>query len=254
MKYSLVIDLGNTSVKYYVFAGEKFVCQAKIIIDDKSFLHTKSTLSKMLDEHKLNLSDFDDAILFSVVPSLNKIIQRFISSVFRLKAKVFDIKEVKELPVGVPKEIGSDLLADICGGALFYGCPVLIADLGTVTKFIFVGDKKELVGCSFMPGMDASLKSMTRQTELLPKLRIGKPESEIGIDTIGCMKSGVYYSTLSTLKHYKVFAEKKYPNVKTIVTGGYSEVIKDDLGGAIYDPLLTAKGMNEIRLALKKGF
>ena len=253
MKHSLVIDLGNTSVKYAVFAGEKFVCQAKIVIDDKSFLKTKSILQEMLVKNNLKAADFEDAILFSVVPSLNKTIQKFVSSVLKLKLKIFDIKEVAKLPEGVPLETGSDLLADICGGERFYGCPILIADLGTVTKFILIGENKELVGCSFMPGMDASLKSMTKQTELLPKLRIEKPEQPIGRNTIECMKSGVYYSTVSSLKHFIDVAKKQFKHVKTVVTGGYSEVIKEDIGDAIYDPLLTVKGMNEICLILKKG-
>lgn len=253
MKYSLVIDLGNTSVKYAVFAGDKYVCSTKIVIEDKSFSKTKSTLQEMLSKSNLQGADFEDAMLFSVVPDLNKTIQKFISSVFKLKTKVFDINEVKKLPEGVPMETGSDLLADIYGGDHFYGCPVLIADLGTVTKFIFMGEKKELVGCSFMPGMDASLKSMTKQTALLPKLRIEKPEHEIGRNTIECMKSGVYYSTVASLKHFMEVAKKQYPKTQTVVTGGYSDVIKEDLKDAIYDPLLTLKGMNEIRLVLKKG-
>ena len=253
MKHSLVIDLGNTSVKYAVFAGEKFICQTKIVIDDKSFLKTKTTLIEMLKENKLEASDFEDAILFSVVPSLNKTIQKFVLSVFKLKTYIFDINDAKKLPEGVPNEIGSDLLADICGAENFYSAPILIADLGTVTKFIFIGEKKELVGCSFMPGMDASLKSMTKQTELLPKLRIEKPEQAIGRNTIECMKSGVYHSTVASLKHFMNVAKEKYPSIKTVVTGGYSEVIKEDIGEAIYDPLLTLKGMNEIRLILKKG-
>ena len=253
MKYSLVIDLGNTSVKYAVFAGEKYICQTKIIIDDKSFLKTKNRLSEMLVNNKLEASDFSDAILFSVVPSLNKTISKFVSSVFKLKPKVFDAKVAKKLPEGVPLETGSDLLADMCGGEHFYGFPLLVVDLGTVTKFIFIGEKKELVGCSFMPGMDGSLKSMTKQTALLPHLRIEKPEQEIGRNTIECMKSGVYYSTIASLEHFKKVAQESYPNIKTVVTGGYSEVIKDDLGDAIYDPLLTLKGMNEIRLILQKG-
>ena len=253
MKHSLVIDLGNTSVKYAVFADKKFICQAKIVIEDKSFLKTKSILSKMLSENNLLASDFEDAILFSVVPSLNKNIQKFVSSIFKLKLKIFDIDEVQKLPEGVPLETGSDLLADICGGERFYGSPLLIADLGTVTKFILIGENKELVGCSFMPGMDASLKSMTKQTALLPKLRIEKPEQLIGRNTIECMKSGVYYSTVASLKHFVDAAKKQYKDIKVVVTGGYSEVIKEDIGDSIYDPLLTLKGMNEIRLILKKG-
>ena len=253
MKHSLVIDLGNTSVKYAVFAGENYTCSTKIIIEDKSFLKTKSILQEMLVKNNLGASDFEDAILFSVVPNLNKTIQKFVHSVFKLKTKLFDINEVKKLPDGVPLETGSDLLADICGGERFYGCPLLVADLGTVTKFIFVGEKKELVGCSFMPGMDASLKSMTKQTALLPKLRIEKPKEAIGRNTIECMKSGVYYSTVAALKHFIEVAKEKYPNTKTVVTGGYSDVIKEDLGDAIHDPLLTLKGMNQIRLVLKKG-
>ena len=253
MKYSLVIDLGNTSVKYAVFAGENFVCQTKIIIEDKSFFKTKTHLNKMLKENKLDASDFEDAILFSVVPSLNKTIQKFVCSVFKLKTKIFDIHEVRKLPEGVPFETGSDLLADICAGHHFYGCPLLIADLGTVTKFILIGDKKELVGCAFMPGMDASLKSMTKQTELLPKLRIEKPKEAIGRNTAECMNAGVYHSTVASLEHFMKVAKKMYPTIKTVVTGGYSEVIKEDLNDAIYDPLLTVKGMNEINIILKKG-
>ena len=252
MKHSLIIDLGNTSVKYAVFAGEKFVCQTKIIIDEFDFLKSKVLLRKMLSENKLSPEDFMDAILFSVVPSLNKTISRIVRAVFKLNLNVFQLKQIKQLPVGVPEDIGHDLLADMVGGIELYGSPLMIADLGTVTKFIFINKDKELAGCTFMPGMDASLKSMTRDTELLPKLRIEKPEHDIGLDTIGCMKSGVYHSTIAAFNSFANLAKEKYGDVKTVLTGGYAEVVRDDIKSDIYDPLLTVKGINQIRLHMKK--
>ena len=252
MKHSLIIDLGNTSVKYAVFAGEKFVCQTKIIIDEFDFLKSKALLRKMLSENKLSPEDFMDAILFSVVPSLNKTISRVVRSVFKLNLKVFELKQIEKLPVGVPEDIGHDLLADMAGGIDLYGAPLMIADLGTVSKFIFINKDKELAGCTFMPGMDASLKSMTRDTELLPKLRIEKPEHDIGLDTIGCMKSGVYHSTVATFDSFAKLAKEKFGNVKTVLTGGYAEVVRDDINCDVYDPLLTVKGINQIRIHMKK--
>lgn len=252
MKHSLIIDLGNTSVKYAVFAGENFVCQSKIIIDQFDFLKSKSLLKKMLNENKLSVEDFENAILFSVVPSLNKTISRIVRSVFKLNLKVFELKQIEKLPVGVPEDIGHDLLADMAGGIDLYGAPLMIADLGTVSKFIFINKDKELAGCTFMPGMDASLKSMTRDTELLPKLRIEKPEHDIGLDTIGCMKSGVYHSTVATFDSFAKLAKEKFGNVKTILTGGYAEVVHDDIKCDVYDPLLTVKGINQIRIHMKK--
>lgn len=251
MKYSLVIDLGNTSIKYAVFVEKKFVCQSKIIIDELNFLRTKSALKKMLEENKLNAFDFEDAILFSVVPSLNKTVSRIVRSVFKLNLNIFHLKSVKNLPVGVPEDIGHDLLADIAGGIDLYGSPLMIADLGTVSKFIFIGKDKELAGCAFMPGMDASLKSMTRDTELLPKLRIDKPENDIGLNTVGCMKSGVYHSTIAAFEHFAKVAKEKFGNVKTVLTGGYSEVVHEDVKADVYDPLLTVKGINQIRIYSK---
>ena len=253
MKYSLVVDLGNTSIKYAVFAGEKFVCQTKMIIHNFSIKEAKILINKMLNENKIVSSEFEDAILFSVAPSLNKSIQRIVASIFNLKLNIFSINDLKQLPQGVPPEIGADLLADIIGGICFYKHPLLIVDLGTVTKFIFIGKDAQLDGCSFMPGMDSSLKTMTHQTELLPELRIEKPKQRIGKNTLGCMKSGVYYSTVAALDHFKNVANEEYGSHETIITGGYAEVIKDEINDSKYDELLTLKGMNKIRLDIKEG-
>lgn len=252
MKHSLVVDLGNTCVKYAVFQHDKFIKQCKIPINEFDFFKSRRTLRLMLKEANLEPSDFEEGILFSVVPSLDSNIKRIVRSVFKLRLKSFHLRHLKELPAGVPEEIGPDLLADIIGGISLYETPLMIADLGTVTKFIFIDKDKKLVGCSFMPGMDASLNAMNRDTELLPSSRFEKPSSPIGFNTIDCMKSGVYYSTIAAFKDFANIAKEKFGNVKTVITGGYSENANQDMNADVYDLYLTVKGMNMIRLELAK--
>lgn len=251
MKYSLIVDLGNTAIKYAVFAGENLICQCKIVIDHFDFVKTKSKLRGMLEESKINASDFDDSIIFSVVPALNRNVIRFVYSILKIKPKVFHVSSMKELPAGVPQDIGADLLSDIIGGHKLYGAPLLIADLGTVSKFLLIGPKGELEGCAFMPGLDSSLKAMTKSTALLPKLRTEKPENVFGLNTIECMQSGTYYSTLGAIRFYEKIAREKYPKIKVVVCGGYSTNVEYDVTDLILDPFLSVKGMNIIRLSNK---
>ena len=49
-----------------------------------------------------------------------------------------------------------------------------------------------------------------------------------------------------------VIAKEKFGNVKTVLTGGYAEVVHDDINCDVYDPLLTVKGINQIRIHMKK--
>ena len=49
------------------------------------------------------------------------------------------------------------------------------------------------------PGLRVSLDSLTNRTSQLPKISLDPPKKVIGTNTIDCMKSGIIYSTASSI-------------------------------------------------------
>jgi len=87
---------------------------------------------------------------------------------------------------------------------------------------------------------------MAKSAELLPNLMILKPSKIIGNNTIECMQSGVYYSTVSSINYYFDFFKKENPEAKLVLCGGYAEVVKSEIPNALYEPTLTARGMKKL--------
>ena len=151
-----------------------------------------------------------------------------------------------------PMEVGADLVADIVAVTSKYGYPVLICDLGTVSKYLAINDKGYFYGASFTPGLQTSMVAFHSNTELLPDNTITEaPKKVYGKNTFESMSSGVYYGTMFALEGYYKAMKEKYPNVKCVVTGGFSNIIKDNKD-YIIDPNLTLDGLDIIYRKLGK--
>lgn len=239
-KKILIIDVGNTATEFAIFEDGKII---------KFFGHYK--LPDALDDITNSLKSFspeelqiDDGMIFSVVPSVNKMIEKLVKKFFDKSIPIFDWHKYKldnKSPL-ITEPIGADLLADIKATEAEIGGPCLIVDCGTITKLLLIDETCTFVGLSFVPGIETSLKSFKMKTELLPYVEeIVEPGKELGTDTLSSMHHGVYWSTVYFIK--EVLKSVKYENCKLAITGGNLRFIKNAFHKAIIDQELTLKGM-----------
>ncbi len=243
---NLIIDIGNSTTVFGLFENENYVAHLVTGTHSDNDSSKKEKFVKFLDEQKD--AQITRGMIFSVVPSMNKNVAKLVKKLLHFNIPVFDWKnhEYKAKDPRITDNIGADLLADLVGAEKLYGHPAMIFDLGTINKLLLVDDKGIFIGASFNPGMEISLNLFANKTALLPDVEKAEKISEkTGLDTVESMRHGIYWSTVAYVNH-EFEAQKKLTGLplKLILTGGNSNIVKDDINDKIFDPLLTLKGMN----------
>ena len=243
----VLFDVGNSNIKIGI--ADKF--------DVKQMYRLKSEIHKTADEYYLiirNLipeNEVEGVIISSVVPELTSILTTMSNDYFDVDPIIFGqgIKTGIMLKADNPREVGADLIADSVG-ATMYGDKVLVIDLGTASKFIYV-ENKVFKGCIITPGAQTSLNSLVSSTALLPKIQIKAPKKVLGNNTISCMQSGITYGFASMLDGFieRIKKEVEEENITVVATGGLiHEIIPLCNHSIISDDFLTLKGMLQVYL------
>jgi len=245
IELSLIIDIGNSTTIFGLFDNEKYV--ASVVT------RTHSGEDERKEKVSHFLSDFEDCsinkgMVFSVVPSMNKKIVKLVKKLLKFNAPVFDWKNYvysKKDP-RITDNIGADLLADLVAADKIYGHPSMIFDLGTINKMLVTNKDGIFIGASFNPGMEISLNLFANKTALLPNVDKAETITEVtGLNTVDSMRHGIYWSTVAYINHEFEAQEKLMgEKIKLILTGGNSNIVKNDIKNKEFDPLLTLKGMN----------
>ena len=125
-----------------------------------------------------------------------------------------------------PAQLGSDRVADAVAAINYYPCPLIIIDMGTATTISAIDRDKNFLGGMIIPGLRVSLDSLTNRTSQLPKISLDPPKKVIGSNTIDCMKSGIIYSTASSIDGVVNRIEEELGEKCTVIsTGGLSNTI-----------------------------
>jgi type III pantothenate kinase len=226
----LAIDVGNSTVKFGLFDGEK--------------------LKKEWSFKTANLAEWNPpepvwelpAMVSSVVPSADE----------TLKKKFPDIRfvtpaNIKGITIKFKKknEVGADRLVDAVAAYELYGAPAIVIDFGTATTFDVISKKGEYLGGAIAPGIGLSRDVLHSATAKLPLIEIKAPGSIIGNSTVEAMCSGLVYGYASLVEGMISRLKKKTgAKTKVIATGGYAKLIGKYASGIdIIDDQLTLKGL-----------
>jgi type III pantothenate kinase len=219
----LLIDVGNTEVKIGVTSGGK--------IEQKFRLATDRNLSA--DAYYLLVHPFiknepvEKVAIASVVPHVTKALKELFVKYYQIQPLVVGpgIKTGINVKTDYPKEVGADLICAVAG-ARNEPTPVLIVDLGTATKYIYM-EKATIKGVIITPGVMISMRAMVSNTALLPEFDLEVPNKVLGTNTIACMQSGVTYGVAAQVDGLVERIQKEVGvNFKVIMTGGLSEIIE----------------------------
>lgn len=238
---NLIIDIGNTYTKIYVFENEKIVSEYKYT----SFNPKQSEKIKKLHPNIQN------AILSTVKETDYEI---FINILPKSKTFFFLDNHLKfpfENKYKTPETLGKDRLAAAAAAVFLYPqTNVLVIDAGTAITYEFITDKGRYLGGNIAPGLQTRFRSLHQFTGKLPLL---KPNFDLqnryGQNTTEAIQLGVQNGIIAEMEYYIADFENHFKNPKVILTGGDSFFFADKLKKTIFaKPNFLAYGLYAILL------
>lgn len=239
----LLCDVGNTNLSFGISDGKDILDTFRLNTD----------VSKTADEYWIQMKhlitkDMTEIAISSVVPRITEKLKDIAHKHFHLEPLVVGpgVKTGLNVKTDHPREVGADLICDAVGVEEF-NKPMLIVDLGTAIKYIYVKNKT-ILGVIITPGVNISIKALVGNTALLPDIDIEIPKKVLGTNTISCMQSGVTYGVAAQVDGLieRISEEVKEP-FDVILTGGLSQTIAPLCKHPLTrDPDLVLKGLLSI--------
>ncbi|MGI6204598.1 MAG: type III pantothenate kinase [Anaerovoracaceae bacterium] len=260
----LAFDVGNTNITLGVFDDGKMIQDWRLETDGrKSADEYGMIIGQLFAYSGLKMSDVDDVIIATVVPSVLYTLQHLSKKYFGKYAIVIEAGVRTGLIVKYdnPKSVGADLIVDAVAAYTKYGGPLIVIDYGTATTFTAVTDKAEYLGGTIAPGLKISSEALVKMTAQLPKVELEEPGKTICKNTITAMQSGLVYGHMGMTERIVRDMKKELreicgddKEIKVIATGGLSSLINAGVDCIdIVDKRLTLEGLEIVYEKNKKG-
>jgi len=247
----LALDVGNTKTAIGLYKDGAWIADWRVTthldhLADEYYVLLKA----LLEDAGLSWQGISGAVIASVVPPLTATFQELIERVLDRAPLVVGpgIETGVEVKIDNPREVGADRIANTAAVQKLYGCPAIVADLGTATTFDVVSKKGEYLGGAIAPGLGITADALVRHTAKLPKVELTLPERAIGRSTVTAMQSGLVLGYLGLVKELIGRLEKEIPGKpKVIATGGIAEIVAEWTHVIdIVSPRLTLEGLRII--------
>ena len=220
---NLVLDIGNTAVKWAAFEGRTLTEQGFDLPMDK-LSEAEAVLA--CASGKLPDTAYDIPLLSAETP----------------------------LPIHLdyktPETLGPDRIAAACGAwSLHHGADCLIIDAGTCITVDFLDHDGVYHGGAILPGVGMNLKALHTFTAKLPLINItpGHKAPVLGRSTEESIVAGTLGATLLALAGYVALYRQKSPSLQVLLTGGDADLLmQGGTAGWRLEPHLTLTGLNEI--------
>lgn len=198
------VDVGNTNIVLGAFKNDKLVFSSRVATE----------ASKMEDQYAIEFSDiislygyapsdFEGAIISTVVPPLNHVLKAAIRKLFNCRVIVVGpgVKTGLNIKIDNPAMLGSDLVCAAVGAMQKHKPPMVLFDLGTATTISAIDRNGVFLGGSIIPGVRVSLNALSQSTAQLPHISTElEGDTVIGGNTIDSMKSGIVLGTASMME------------------------------------------------------
>ena len=145
------------------------------------------------------------------------------------KFKILEIKNLKlnkiiEINLKNKKNLGSDRIANAIGAKKFRNC--IIIDFGTATTFDVIKNGV-YEGGVIAPGINLSIKNLSKATALLPLINLKSQQKSYGKNTIEALNAGFVWGYEALINNIidKITSKTKI-KYKIILTGGYANFFK----------------------------
>ena len=247
----ICIDIGNTNIKYAIYDGDALKFSFRVATDlKKTSDEYGALLTSMLAANDVEVSEIEGGIISSVVPSLDYTIDKMCEIYLHIQPLKIapGLKSGLNIRCDDAREVGADRIVNCVSALVHYGenIPMIVIDFGTATTFNIINEKNEFIGGVISPGIKGSLDSLVNGTAKLPRVEIEAPKSVIAKNTVTNMQAGIVFGFAGLVEYIvkRIKKELNVPQVKTIATGGFSQVISREIECIdVVDKLLTLKGL-----------
>ncbi len=235
---NLVIDVGNTLVKWGVFESGKSIFKRVFGKDD--FLKELAAVSATYP-----------SIQQTIVSSVGKLSEEQVEQLMQ-QFEVITLDQQTAIPFtnrySTPETLGVDRIALVSAAAKeFPDKNVLIIDAGTAITYDFLSASNEFLGGAISPGVSMRYKSLHNYTAKLPLLEANFPKSWIGDSTTESLHSGVLNGILFEMDGFIEAYKNKFDNLTVILTGGDAHFLRDRIKNDIFaNSNFLLEGLNHI--------
>ena len=218
---NLVLDIGNTAVKWAAFEGRTLLEQGYDLPSDKM---TDAEAVLACASGELPDTAYDIPLLTDETPLP-----------IRLDYKT-------------PNTLGSDRIAAACGAwGQHPGEASLVIDAGTCITVDYLDADGVYHGGAIMPGIGMSLRALHEQTARLPLVEPTAAPRIPGRSTEECIHAGTMGATMLALAGFVTLYRQRSPEMHVLLTGGdISRLTSAGVSGWEIVPTLTLNGLNEI--------
>ncbi|MDX2246544.1 MAG: type III pantothenate kinase [Bacteroidia bacterium] len=249
----LVTDIGNSDIVFGVWEEGHWLYQWRHA--SSRYLSTGAALQKYAEEAGINLRDFSQVIMSSVVPGVSPAVKTALGKLTGSPVTVIgpEIFRRMDMRIDNPDEIGSDLVANAVAAYSRFSQAAIVVDFGTALTFTTVSDRGEILGVAIAPGLKTAMQALFFNTAQLPVVPLELPTSAIGKNTAHALQAGILMGYVGLVNELLDRIQAELPTkAKVLATGGLSSVLAplksrfDEV-----DPMLTLDGL---RLIAEKYF
>ena len=244
----IVFDVGNTDTVVGFLKGGIVINKLRIrSLKNENSIYFEYRILNFMLENNIDKHGLSVAVISSVVPILTPFFVNFCEKFLDIKPLVVSPANSKLLNINIdmPEELGSDLFVNALAAFDLVKSDCLVVDFGTALTFTVVSGVGQIEGVTILPGIKTAIKSLFSQTSLLPEVKLEKPSSVIGKNTMHAIQSGIIYGYESmVLGIVQKIKEEVGKTITVIGTGGLSAVLTDISGQFdVIDVDLTIKGL-----------
>ena len=233
---NLVIDIGNTAVKVYLFKNNEIF--KKEVLNENNLIHSLKSFP---------INDIRNVICSSVTKSYKD--QLF--EIFK-KSNYYDFSDTNlKLPFKnnyETKSLGQDRIGLISSAVIkFKDQNSLVIDLGTCITYDFIDSQNIYHGGAISPGIRMRYSSFNDYTSNLPLVKFQDVNKTIGTNTEESLHIGINNGIVGEINQYINNLKKSYSEFNVIITGGDSMFLLNKIKNAIFaDQDFLAFGLNYI--------
>ncbi len=225
----LAMDAGNTNVTAAVFDGPNLIASWRLrTIREQTADEWGISLRSLFRVGELDARIITGVAISSVVPPLDRQLAEMSQRYFRCEPLFVNMDVDLGLKVAIdnPREAGADRLANAAAAFHLYGGPCVVVDLGTAINFDVVSKDGDFLGGIICPGIGIAISGLFEKAARLPLVDFREPRQLIGKNTVDCIQSGLYYSTLGSIDGIlqRLLAELG-PDTKIVGTGGQAKLL-----------------------------
>ncbi|HPC99119.1 MAG TPA: type III pantothenate kinase [Bacteroidales bacterium] len=234
---NLVIDIGNSGLKYAFFSGDNIFVSGRLEKYDKeTFAGT------------INASQAGKAIISSVKDLPEEIVSYLSGAI----PYVHLLTPASDIPFPVdyktPETLGSDRIAGICGAyKRTGGLDCLVIDAGTAITFdFFTGGRYR--GGNISPGIAMRFRALNQFSNSLPLIKPSGKFTFPGDTTVSAIEAGVLTGVRYEINEYIRTFKENHKESEVFLTGGDSGMLAEVLENRhiAVVPSLVLEGLNFI--------